>query len=47
MELFLFNIYRTEKVPKSSIKYECKMCDYTTIRKNQYDGCLTTAKHQN
>ena len=36
-----------EKVPKSSIKYECKICDYNTSRKSQYDRHLTTAKHQN
>ena len=36
-----------KKVPKSSIKYECKICDYTTIRKSQYDRHLTTAKHKN
>ena len=46
----MFNIYRTfrmEKVPKGSIKYECKICDYNTSRKSQYDRHLTTAKHQN
>ena len=46
----MFNIYRTfrmEKVPKCSIKYECKICDYNTSRKSQYDRHLTTAKHQN
>jgi hypothetical protein len=46
----MFNIYRTfrmEKVPKSSMKYECKICDYNTSRKSQYDRHLTTAKHQN
>jgi hypothetical protein len=36
-----------EKVPKSSMKYECKICDYNTSRKSQYDRHLTTAKHQN
>ena len=34
-------------VPKSSIKYECKLCDYNTSRQSQYDRHLNTAKHQN
>ena len=34
-------------VPKSSIKYECKLCDYNTVRQSQYDRHLNTAKHQN
>jgi hypothetical protein len=34
-------------VPKSSKIYECKICDYTTSRKSQYDRHLSTDKHKN
>ena len=37
----------TNLVPKSSKKFRCEKCDYTTSRKSQYDRHLTTAKHQN
>ena len=30
----------------SSMNYECKECDYNTIRKSQYDRHLNTAKHK-
>ena len=36
----------TKKVPKSSKKYVCKSCDYTTVRESQYDRHLMTAKHK-
>lgn len=36
----------TKKVPKSSDKFCCKNCDYTTSRKSQYERHLLTAKHQ-
>ena len=34
-------------VPKSSIKYSCKLCDYNTSRKSQYERHLSTDKHKN
>ena len=37
----------TDLVPKSSKKYCCKICDYYTFRKSQYDRHLTTDKHLN
>ena len=30
----------------SSSNYECKICEYITCRKSQYDRHLTTAKHK-
>jgi len=36
----------TKKVPNSSIIYECKSCNYKTVRKSQYDRHITTAKHE-
>ena len=35
-----------EKVPKSSEKFSCSHCDYTSIRKSQYDRHLLTLKHE-
>ena len=35
----------TEKVQKSSSKFYCAACDYSTIRKSQYNRHLTTRKH--
>jgi hypothetical protein len=35
----------SENSEKSSIKYLCKVCDYYTSRKSQYDRHLSTAKH--
>ena len=35
-----------EKVPKSSDKFSCPSCDYTSIRKSQYDRHLLTLKHE-
>ena len=35
----------TDLVPFSSIKFECKICDYCTSRCSQYTRHLTTAKH--
>jgi len=32
-------------VPESSTKFFCKMCDYNTVRKSQYDRHLLTSKH--
>ena len=32
--------------PKSSKKYFCKECDYSTCKKSQYDRHLLTSKHQ-
>jgi hypothetical protein len=37
----------SSKVPKSSIFFHCKNCDYKTSRKSQYDRHLMTPKHQN
>jgi len=34
-----------KKVPKSSQIFSCKLCDYNTSRKSQYDRHLTTPKH--
>ena len=34
-------------VPKSSEKYGCKLCDYKTCRKSQYERHLATDKHKN
>jgi hypothetical protein len=34
-----------KKVPKSSILFECKICDYNTCRKSQYNRHITTEKH--
>ena len=36
----------TNLVPKSSEKYRCDCCDYSTSRKSQYDRHLLTSKHQ-
>jgi len=33
--------------PKSSEKFACDFCDYTTSRKSQFDRHLSTSKHQN
>ena len=35
-----------KKVPKSSDKFSCPHCDYTSIRKSQYDRHLLTLKHE-
>lgn len=35
----------TKKVPKSSELCVCKICDYTTSRKSQYDRHISTDKH--
>jgi hypothetical protein len=37
----------TDLVPKSSIIYDCKLCDYNTSRYSQYIRHLTTDKHKN
>jgi hypothetical protein len=37
----------TDLVPKSSINFECKICDYFTSRQSQYDRHLSTDKHKN
>ena len=34
-------------VPKSSKKFVCACCDYSTSRKSQYSRHLLTAKHVN
>ena len=34
-----------EKVPKSSEKFSCSGCDYTTVRRSQYERHLLTLKH--
>ena len=34
-------------VPKSSKKFVCACCDYSTSRKSQYSRHLLTAKHLN
>ena len=35
----------TDLVPVGSLKFECKICDYSTCRSSQYTRHLTTAKH--
>ena len=35
-----------KKVPKSSLKYYCKICNYNTSRESQYKRHLLTAKHE-
>lgn len=35
----------TKKVQKSSEKFTCELCHYTTCRKSQYDRHLSTDKH--
>jgi hypothetical protein len=35
-----------EKVPKSSDKFSCPSCDYTSVRKSQYTRHLLTLKHE-
>ena len=37
----------TKKVPKSSAKYFCEICDFSTSRQSQYDRHLSTVKHKN
>lgn len=37
----------TNLVPKSSEKFKCICCDYSTSRKSQYDRHLLTDKHKN
>ena len=37
----------TEKVPKSSIYYNCETCNYNTSRKSQFDRHIATDKHKN
>ena len=37
----------TDLVPKSSIIYDCELCDYNTSRYSQYIRHLTTEKHKN
>jgi len=39
--------FETKKVPKSSEKFYCEKCDYSTSRNSQYVRHLTTAKHKN
>ncbi len=36
----------SDLVPKSSEKYFCEICDYTTSRKSQYTRHLSTDKHK-
>ena len=36
----------TKKVPKSSAKFYCEKCDYSTSRKSQYERHLSTQKHK-
>ena len=33
-------------VPKSSNNFTCKICDYNTSRKSQFERHLTTTKHK-
>jgi hypothetical protein len=35
-----------KKVPKSSKVYECKCCNYITVRESQYNRHILTAKHK-
>jgi len=41
------NEMATEKVPKSSSKFSCEICDYYTCRQSQYHRHLLTLKHEN
>ena len=41
------NEMATEKVPKSSSKFSCEICDYYTCRLSQYHRHLLTLKHEN
>jgi hypothetical protein len=36
-----------KKVPKSSKIYECKSCNYITVRESQFSRHILTAKHKN
>ena len=36
----------TNLVQKSSEKFKCELCDYSTCRKSQYDRHLRTDKHK-
>ena len=36
----------TNLVPKSSAKFVCNKCDYSTSRKSQYERHLSTQKHK-
>jgi len=37
----------SSEVPKSSVNFYCKKCDYNTCRKSQYERHILTPKHQN
>jgi hypothetical protein len=37
----------SDLVPKSSILFCCKLCDYSTCKKSQFNRHLSTDKHQN
>ena len=37
----------TEKNEKNEKKYECKLCNYITFKKTDYNRHILTAKHQN
>lgn len=39
--------FETNLVQKSTEKFECKTCDYSSCRKSQYNRHLLTTKHQN
>jgi hypothetical protein len=36
-----------ENKPKTSQKYQCELCDFSTSKKSNYDTHISTAKHQN
>ena len=36
----------TSLVQKGSVKFHCELCDYSTIRKSQYERHLSTDKHK-
>jgi len=42
----MYRLFRMNKVHIGSSNYECKICEYITCRKSQYDRHLTTAKHK-
>jgi len=46
LELFCIVIYSMDPIQKSSKKFHCELCDYTSCRKSQYVRHLLTDKHK-
>ena len=42
----MYRLFRMNKVHIGSSNYECKICEYITCRKSQYDRHLATSKHK-